>query len=242
MWKNRCFLDPPCVSIGGPAGANSAFCCYRVAVIYIYHAFSSFSSAPATRFFSRWKKQTNGKLLNAGWLSGSIGGKGGGGKKGETQREGELLHLSLKGGGGRGGGGEMCHVLPVTPFTSSASSGMEVLPAASCSQIKWRITSRALRLFFRLHLHSAPLSGRNPSRGSFWFCFFFSWFFFFFVFPSIPYVCFWGECVVFLEDRYVIFTNYQPEIAPMFHWCPKRQLVNLKLQAHRSVNIAKSVV
>lgn len=45
-------------------------------------------------------------------------------------------------------GGEMCHVLPVTPFTSSASSGMEVLPAASCSQIKWSITSCALRLSF----------------------------------------------------------------------------------------------
>lgn len=56
----------------------------------------------------------------------------GGEREGHGERGREPLHISER----ERRRGERCHVLPVTPFTSSGSSGMEVLSAAACSQIK----------------------------------------------------------------------------------------------------------
>lgn len=157
-------------------------------------------------FFPWWKKQTNGKLLSAGWLSGSSGGEGGR-EGGVRDAERESCYSSAWEEEEEERGGEMCHVLPVTPFTSSASSGMEVLPAASCSQIKWSITSCALRLSFART--SARLPG--PICGSFWFCFFFL-LILFPVFHSITYVDFLGGVCRFsggqVRDFHLLSTRY----------------------------------
>lgn len=165
--------------------------------VSIMHFFMFFRACIA--FFPWWKKQTNGKLLSAGWLSGSSGGEGGREEWG-TQRGRAVTAQPERKRRRRDVSCASCHAIHLLSIQRDGGP-------ACCLLLPNKVKHNKLRAqtFFRSHLQSAPLPG--PICGSFWFWFFSVDFFPPFFIP-LPTSIFWGECVVFLEDRYVIFTNY----------------------------------
>lgn len=229
MWKDiKCFLDSPCVSIGGSASPNSPFfVCMFLLCVSTLQSFMFVRACIA--FFPRLKK--NKQTANYWKLVGSAGlvVEKEGGREGGTQRRRaatsqperrrrrrrdvscascHAIHLlSIQ----RDGGPACCLLLPNKVKHNKPRA------LTLCSARTWTATRAAV-----------------PSG----FVFFFSVDFFIFVFFPFPASTFWGECVVFLEDRYVIFTDYsafwlQVDASSM----SKTSANQFKLEVHMSVSV-----